>query len=414
MEYREPQRLIISVAISWAVCHAVGDVGSCNKYLPTLALCSRDHPRERLVACFPCECGRAVALISSYSAQQPTFLRDRAQFPSSAAAMAAMDKVLSSYYTLGSHASRIASSTSVRDAHDYLHWFLLDAPVVPALLAFHALFAAERVHALTQGKQFWFKSYVLTVFAAFGGSTLAAIFSGAPVPLFTTASNYMLGYITVAWYLVDQSRAFRSLLRTRPVNAILAFGASAAKARAIFSFMDNFIVKYPGAAAGAIALGGLAGSGGALFVSLEKKARRGFHTPSELSSPGWGFKSAYLVSMTYYVATDPEGILAELPVPVKYSAARDAARYALSLSLCTHAALDMLLDRSMNPTYILDRLFYAVTRVREEASSEFSALATETESRLQSASKSVESAKNKGVSSVTTNGVSSVRKRGKR
>lgn len=328
--------------------------------------------------------------------------------------MAAMDKLLSSYYTLGSHASRVASSASVRDAHDYLHWFLLDAPVVPALLAFHSLFAAERVHALTKGHQFWFKSYVLTVFAAFGGSTLAAIFSGAPVPLFTTASNYMLGYVTVAWYLVDQSRALRSLLRTRPVSAILAFGASAAKARAIFSFMDGFVVKYPGAAAGAVALGGLAGSGGALFVSLEKKARRGFHTPSELSSPGWGFKSAYLVAISYYVATDPEGILATLPVPVKYSATRDTARYALSLSLCTHAALDMLLERSMNPTYVLDRLFYALTRVREEASSEFSALATVAEARPQSATKPLEAPKSKGVSSVPTKDVSSLRRRGKR
>lgn len=326
----------------------------------------------------------------------------------------AMDKVMSSYYTLGSHASRIASTTNARDAHDYLHWFLLDAPVTPALLAFHALFAAERVHALTKGQQFWFKSYVLTIFAAFGGSTLAAIFSGAPAPLFTTASNYMLGYITVAWYLIDQSRALRSLLRTRPMNAILAFGASAAKARAIFSFIDGFIIRYPGAAAGAIALGGLAGSGGSLFVSLEKKARRGFHTPSELSSPGWGFKSAYLVAIFYYVATDPEGILAELPVPMKYSAARDTARYVLSLSLCTHAALDMLLARNMNPTYILDRMFYALTRVREEASSEFSALASAADLQTHAATKSIEAAKSKGICSATKNDSPALRKRGKR
>jgi hypothetical protein len=279
----------------------------------------------------------------------------------------AMDKVLSSYYTLGSRAASVASSATVRDAHDLLLWFLLDMPVVPGLLAFHALFAAERVHALTEGRQFWFKSYVLTVFAAFGGSTLAAIFSGAPAPLFTHASNFMLGYITAAWYVVDQSRPLRTFLRTRPVHAVMAFGASAAKARAIFSFMDAFVVKHPGAMAGAIALGGLAGSGGTLFVSLEKKARQGFHTPSELSSPGWGFKSAYLVAAAYYLATDPEGMLARLPVPLKYSATRDSARYALSMSLCTHAALETLLARSMNATYPLDRLFYTVTRVRAEA-----------------------------------------------
>lgn len=326
----------------------------------------------------------------------------------------AMEKALSSYYTLGSHASRIASTTSFSDAHDYLHWFLLDMPVVPGLLAFHALFAAERVHALTKGQQFWFKSYVLTIFAAFGGSTLAAIFSGAPAPLFTYASNFMLGYGTVAWYLVDQSRAFRTLLRTRPMNAILAFGASAAKARAIFSFMDAFIVKYPGAAAGAIALGGLAGSGGALFVSLEKKVRRGFHTPSELSSPGWGFKSAYLVALTYYVVTDPEGILSDLSVPLKYTAARDTARYMLSLGLCTHAALDMLLGRSINPTYVLDRLFYAITRVREETSPEFARLASVAESQAASAPKGGKTAKSNGAGSSSKDHSAGLRKRGKR
>jgi TRIC channel len=329
----------------------------------------------------------------------------------------AMDKVLSSYYTLGLHASSLASSTSLRDAHDLLHWFLLDMPVVPGLLGFHALFAAERVHALTKGQQFWFKSYVLTIFAAFGGSTLAAIFSGAPAPLFTHASNYMLGFITVAWYLVDQSRVLRAVLRTRPVNAVLTFGATAAKARAIFSFIDAFIVKYPGAMAGAIALGGVSGSGGQLFVSLEKKARRGFHTPSELSSPGWGFKSAYLVALAYYVATDPEGILSELPIPVKYSAARDTARYVLSLGLCSHAALETLLARNLNPTYVLDRLFYAVTRVRQDAAPEFSSLEAATASQG-NAGNSMASAgnggKHGGVNSTLKDGSPGLRKRGKR
>lgn len=66
----------------------------------------------------------------------------------------AMEKAMSSYWTLGTHAANIASSTRARDAHDLLHWFLLDMPVVPGLLAFHALSAADRVHALTGGKQY--------------------------------------------------------------------------------------------------------------------------------------------------------------------------------------------------------------------------------------------------------------------
>lgn len=282
----------------------------------------------------------------------------------------AMEKVISSYWTVGTHAANIASSARARDAHDLLHWFLLDMPIVPGLLGFHALYAADRVHALTGGRQFWFKSYVLTMFAAFGGSTLASILSGAPVPLFTHASNFMMAYITVAWYLVDQSRGLRAVIRWRPIAAVFAFGATAAKSRSIFSFIDAYVVRFPGIVAGAIALGGLAGSGGQLFISVENKVRRGFGHPSELSSPGWGFKSAYLAAAAYYVATDPEGLIAEA-VPVRFAAsAPDAVRYALSLSLCSHAALETLLARNINPTYLFDRLFYAVTRVRQKTAAE--------------------------------------------
>jgi hypothetical protein len=281
--------------------------------------------------------------------------------------------VLSSYYTLGTHAVSIASSTSARDAHDLLHWFLLDSPVVPGLLALHSLFASERIHALTGGRQFWFKSYTLTVFAAFGGGTLAALFSGSPPPLFTTASNFMFLYITIAWYLVDQSRALRAVLRTRPINAILAFGATAAKARAIFSFMDSYVVQYPGAVAGAVVLGGLAGSGGQLFISLEKKARSGFHTPSEISQPGWGFKSAYITAALYYAVTDPKGILASLPIPIKFSVSQDHARYALSLLLCSHAFFETLIGRHVNPVYAIEKVMYAVTGVRAEPTPDFCA-----------------------------------------
>jgi TRIC channel len=274
-----------------------------------------------------------------------------------------VQKVLSSYYTIGSQARDILLNASVTDAHGWLRWFLLDVPVVPVLLIFHTLYAADRIHTLTGGRQFWFKSLILTTFGAFGGSTMSAVLSGQPAPLFTNASNVMFAYIIVAWYLVDQSRLVRQFVRTRPFNAVLAFGATAAKARAIFGFMDAYVKRFPGAIAGAVALGGLSGSGGALFLSLEKKARRGVHTPSELSEPGWAFKSAYLVAMLYYLAIDAS-VLRALPVRMKYSISRDDARFLLSLSLCLHAAFETLLGRNVNPTYLLDSLFYTITGVR--------------------------------------------------
>lgn len=290
-------------------------------------------------------------------------------------------KVLSSYQNLGSTAlSSIASSwnrASIHDVPSLLRWFLLDLPVVPVLLAFHVLFAASAIHAPGTSRHFWFKSLVLSVFAAFGGSTLASVFSGATPPLFTTGSNYMLGYIGVAWYLVHTLSPVRTVLAFRPVRAVLAFGAMAAKARTIFSFVDAFVKRFPGAAAGAIVLGGLSGSGGSLFVTFERKLRLGPKAPSELSKPGWGFKSAYLASALYYVLTDPDEVLRGLQLPLRAVVPRDDARFGIALALTSHAALEALLGRHFNPMYLVESLFYAVARVdrgEDDVGSAFSAV----------------------------------------
>lgn len=173
----------------------------------------------------------------------------------------------------------------------------------------------------------------------------------------------MLAYVSIAWYLVHQSTALRSLLKLRPFKALLAFGAMAAKARAIFSFMDSYVQRFPDAVAGAIVLGGLAGSGGSLFVAFERKMRLGSRTPSEFSAPGWGFKSAYLAAFLYYITTDPANVLRTLPVPMRYTLEKDDARYIISLALCVHAALETLWGRHINPMFLLERLFYTITRV---------------------------------------------------
>lgn len=291
-------------------------------------------------------------------------------------------KVLSSYQNLGSTAlSSIATSynsASIHSLPSLLRWFLLSVPVVPVLLTFHVLFAASSTHSPTSARHFWFKSLVLTIFAAFGGSTLASILSGATPPLFTTGSNFMLGYIAAAWYCVHTLAPVRSLLALRPVRALLAFGATAAKARTIFSFVDAFVARFPGACAGAIVLGGLAGSGGSLFVTFERKLRLGAKAPSELSRPGWGFKSAYLASALYYVLTDPDEVLRGMQLPLRSVVAREDARFGIALALSSHAAIEALLGRHFNPIYFVESLFYAVARVDrgEDASDAFSAVST--------------------------------------
>lgn len=324
-----------------------------------------------------------------------------------------VQKVLSSYYDLGNRAIDAVRTSSADDAHSLLRWFLLDMPVVPILLAFHSLFAAMKIHELTGGRQYWFKSLVLTMFAAFGGSTLSAVFSGSPAPLFTVSSNYMIGYITVAWYVVDQCKPLRVLLATRPFNAILAFGATAAKARAIFGFMDNFIPAFPGAVAGAVVLGGLTGSGGALFVGMEKKVRMGLRTPSELSSPGWGFKSAYMAAFCYYIVTDPEGVFKSALIPLQYNATREAARFAISLVLCSHAALETLWGKHINPVYIFEEFMYAVTRVQPVSESSNSGTTTQSSVPASGASTNPHSSTSSGKSTAVNSSATPRKRAGK-
>lgn len=280
-----------------------------------------------------------------------------------------LHKVLSSYQHLGSTAvSSISASynrTSVQDLPSLIRWFLLELPVAPVLLCFHVFFVAAELHKPSSGRHYWIKSLALTTFAAYGGATLSCLLSGAPPAMFTTASNHMLGYVCVAWWLVHTVAPLRSLLALRPARAVLAFGANAAKARSLFSFMDKFVLRYPGAAAGAIVLGGLAGSGGALFIALERKLRLGPSARSALSRPGWGFKSPYIAAALYYVLTDPDGLLQGMTIPLRNAIPRDDARFAISLALASHAGLEALLGRNFNPVYFVEYILYSLARLEK-------------------------------------------------
>lgn len=297
-----------------------------------------------------------------------------------------VDRVLSSYQHIGDLVSSTMSKSSRDDVHNLLRYFLLDMPVVPVLLACHSLFASLSIYNLTRGRQFWLKSLILTAFAAFGGSTLANLLSASPAPLFTNSSNYMMSYIFVFWYLVNHSPLLRYIFSFRLPRALLAFGATAAKARAIMSFIDAFVPRFPTAVAGAIALGGLSGSGGSLFVTVEKIVQNGLDTPSEFSNPGWGFKSAYIAALVYYVGTDPVGWVAER-VPFEWGFQRDDMRFAVSFMLCTHAMLETLYGRHVNPVWGLERVLYAVTGVNGSTESEVCVDGTQTAAVVDGAEK---------------------------
>lgn len=278
-----------------------------------------------------------------------------------------VEKVVDSYIQLGTNAHRYISALTLEDAAAHARHLLLDAPMVPMLLTFHCLNAALRAHAIVPRGTFWLKSLVVTTFASFGGSTLAAILCGRPTPLFTVNSNPMMAYIFCAWYVVHRSSVLRAILNTRVPSAILAFGASAARMRAIFSFMDGYVREFPRAALGAIICSGLTGSGGSLFVSVEKLVQHGAHNSvSEFSAPGWGFRSAYFAAALYYAFVDPDDVLYGLGLST-LDLDRQSARLLISAAFSTHAFFEALFGTHFNILHGVESLIFAVTRLPMKA-----------------------------------------------
>lgn len=285
----------------------------------------------------------------------------------------ATSEVAATLSALGQRALAAAGSlspstyTGYAEVHGWARHIALDLPVFPYLLFAHALYAADRVHALTGGRQHWLKSYVLTLAAAFGGSTLASVLSGRPAPLFTTAANMMLPMQALCWYLVNVVTPVRGLLRLRLVSAVLVYFATAAKVRSIFGTVDGLVAAFPASWSGAIVLGGLSGCGGSLFVSLEKISQFGRGAPSELSAPGWPFKAAFLSSALYYLGTDPAGLVATAAGVKALPWSRDEVCFAVSAGLCAHATLCALGGVTFNPLRPVEVLLSAVLRLPEGA-----------------------------------------------
>ena len=257
----------------------------------------------------------------------------------------------------------IPSYTGYAELHGWARHIALDLPVFPYLLFAHCLYAADRTHALTAGRQHWLKSYVLTLFAAFGGSTMAAVLSGRPAPLFTTTANLMMPMQALAWYLVNVVTPFRVVLRLRIVSAVLVYFATAAKVRSIFGAVDGMVDAFPDAWAGIVVLGGLSGCGGSLFMSLERISMYGRGSASELSAPGWPFKAAFLSAFLYYVGTDPTGLVAARVGVKVLPWTKDEVCLFVSAGLCAHAVLCTLYGSTFNPLRPVEVVLSSVLRL---------------------------------------------------
>lgn len=268
-----------------------------------------------------------------------------------------MASVLSSYSHIGQQLYHTVATMSLTDIKIFLRFFLVHIPFSPVLLSFHCLNAALATHDLLPTTVHWLKSLVMTFVTAFAGATLAFTLSGLPAPPFTTKSDLMVLCTLSFWYIVHRSMTLRYFCQFRLCRAVIAFGATAARMRAMMAFMDLYVQRFPGVVTGAIICGGLAASAGLLCVSVEKIIQHGLQTRSEFSNPGWGFKSAFIAAACYFLLLNPNESL-----PIQFlGISKQSVMFYMSLIFCVHAALDAAYGRHVNPLYWIETILLAVT-----------------------------------------------------
>lgn len=264
---------------------------------------------------------------------------------------------LSNYSHMGQQLYQTVTTMSLTDIKIFLRFFLVHIPFAPVLLSFHCLNAALNTHDLLPAHVHWLKSLVMTFVTAFAGATLAFTLSGLPAPPFTTKSDLMVLCTLSFWYIVRRSTTFRYFCQLRLCRTVIAFGATAARMRAMMAFMDLYVQRFPGVITGAVICGGLAASAGLLCVSVEKIIQHGLGTHSEFSKPGWGFKSAFIAAACYFMLLNPNESL-----PIQFlGLSKQSVMFYISLIFCVHAALDAAYGSHVNPLYWIETILLAIT-----------------------------------------------------
>mmetsp|Transcript_1399 Transcript_1399/g.4161 ORF Transcript_1399/g.4161 Transcript_1399/m.4161 type:complete len:294 (-) Transcript_1399:38-919(-) len=234
---------------------------------------------------------------------------------------------------------------------------LIELPPTTLLYA-HCVFIVIALYPYTSSKHKFLKSIVFTFFVAFGGALVNAVLTATPSPLATESANELVPVYLFIWWLVNCVPAVRYLFQMKLIFAPIVFLAHFAKVRAITSTVNEVAARVPGGWAATILLGGIAGSGGIVFMDADKKFKLGPHTPSTFTAPEWGFKSAFLTSAVYYFCVDPHNIIVsyvDLP-----EINRGDLVFVLSLFLATIAVLEVLFGRSFNVFHYIERVLINV------------------------------------------------------
>eukprot|EP00188_Purpureofilum_apyrenoidigerum_P005801 Plantae.Rhodophyta-Purpureofilum_apyrenoidigerum.ctg7979.p1 GENE.Plantae.Rhodophyta-Purpureofilum_apyrenoidigerum.ctg7979~~Plantae.Rhodophyta-Purpureofilum_apyrenoidigerum.ctg7979.p1 ORF type:complete len:294 (+),score=41.91 Plantae.Rhodophyta-Purpureofilum_apyrenoidigerum.ctg7979:155-1036(+) len=229
---------------------------------------------------------------------------------------------------------------------------LIDLPPT-ALLYAHCIFIIVALYPYTSSKHKFLKSIVFTFFVSFGGALVNAVLTATPSPLATEGANELVPVYLFVWWLVNCVPAVRYIFQLKLVYAPVVFLAHFAKVRAITATVHEVAARAPGGWAATILLGGIAGSGGVIFMDADKKFKLGPHTPSTFSAPEWGFKSAFLTAAVYYFLTDPHNLI------VSYIDLPDInvgdLKFFLSMFLATLAVIEVLFGRSFNVFHYIER-----------------------------------------------------------
>eukprot|EP00871_Galdieria_phlegrea_P003132 jgi/Galph1/381/GphlegSOOS_G5086.1 len=181
---------------------------------------------------------------------------------------------------------------------------LIQIPIFPWLVLVHVVNVSLKVAQLPgHNELYWLKSLVLSFMVAFGGSTIAHVLSGKPVPWVFSPNDRLILITFVGWWITNHMLFFQIISRWRIVKATIAAFAAVVKTRSIIQFIDQSQKWFSAGFIGTVVLGTISGSGGSLFLTMERKWRLGPGFLSELSKPTSNLKTAFYISLIYTITS---------------------------------------------------------------------------------------------------------------
>lgn len=189
-----------------------------------------------------------------------------------------------------------------------LLFLIIYSPSFPFFLTFHTIFICRKLRPFLR-KRYWLLNLILTTLNTVAGGTIVSyMICKKPKWLY---SNKEIPLIIIIWYLINFSPfdLFYKITNLSFFQFFINIFEITNRIKSIFTYIDLVIEEIPGSYVASILTGYLIGIGGTLVYGLIIKILEpNKYDPqimNELSYPGWCSKSSFLISLFYYLGTDP-------------------------------------------------------------------------------------------------------------